>query len=307
VLPGVKHLRLPDEAACVCPGFAAKPMVSAKPFLLVGRLSCDRMASYLALYGNSAALIPLVQLSEATLLLATSFSWLQVILAQTLAAIPYLYACIFSYHLINTFPYHHCLCGRKWRLIGRTRRAAKGTCPDLFPLLSKRRTILAYALFSPCPKNRLNYDDRHGSGAKFLFLAKWPAGFACPRCKNGEYHGKSRGRFACKVCKHETTIQCGTLFEGTNKPLRWWLHTLWCLTGQKNGVSAFGLYRIMGFGRLLELCLLESGLSYKTIRDRKRNTKQSTATEPKLDGKIRSLIPFINIRRALLDGEARLE
>ena len=41
----------------VCPGFAAKPMVSAKLFLLGGRLSYDRMACYLALYGNSAALI----------------------------------------------------------------------------------------------------------------------------------------------------------------------------------------------------------------------------------------------------------
>lgn len=101
------------------------------------------------------------------------------------------------------------------------------------------------------PRTQIEFEERFSSEetcSKFLFPIKWPTGFVCPHCQKGDYRTKSRGRFVCKACKGETTIHCGTLFSNTNKPLRWWLHALWWITGQKNGVSAFGFYKIMGLG-----------------------------------------------------------
>ncbi len=40
----------------------------------------------------------------------------------------------------------------------------------------------------------------------------------------------------------------GTLFHGTHKPLRFWFEAIWYVVNQKNGVSALGLQKAMGFG-----------------------------------------------------------
>ncbi len=40
----------------------------------------------------------------------------------------------------------------------------------------------------------------------------------------------------------------GTIFQDTHVPLQIWLHAIWWITSQKNGVSALGLQRVLGFG-----------------------------------------------------------
>ena len=40
----------------------------------------------------------------------------------------------------------------------------------------------------------------------------------------------------------------GTIFAGTRTPLRSWFAAVWFVTSQKNGVSAQGLQRVLGFG-----------------------------------------------------------
>ena len=56
------------------------------------------------------------------------------------------------------------------------------------------------------------------------------------------------GWLRCRVCRAETSLTAGTIFEGTRKPLRTWFLAMWFVTSQKNGVSALGLQRELGFG-----------------------------------------------------------
>ena len=100
------------------------------------------------------------------------------------------------------------------------------------------------------PTNQIEFDELFATEKQceqLLMEIKWPGGFVCDRCQWPKAWEKSRGRFACVNCRHETTLTRGTLFHGTGKPLRHWFHAIWWITGQKYGVSAVGFQRIMGF------------------------------------------------------------
>lgn len=70
----------------------------------------------------------------------------------------------------------------------------------------------------------------------------------CGKCKSSKHRLKTRSRIVCSSCQTETTVLAGTLFTDTKKPLRLWLHALWWITSQKNGISASGFKNIMGLG-----------------------------------------------------------
>ena len=44
-------------------------------------------------------------------------------------------------------------------------------------------------------------------------------------------------------------MTAGTIFEGTRKPLSLWFRVIWLVTSQKQGISALGLQRALGFKR----------------------------------------------------------
>ena len=58
----------------------------------------------------------------------------------------------------------------------------------------------------------------------------------------------SRNRLVCRVCRKQSSVTAGTVFEKTRTPLRSWLAAVWYLTNQKHGVSALGLQRVLGLG-----------------------------------------------------------
>lgn len=77
----------------------------------------------------------------------------------------------------------------------------------------------------------------------------WPNGFVCKRCGvAGEPWVTARGVFRCKDCDGSTSLVAGTVFQDTHKPLRTWFLAMWCITSQKNGMSALGLQRTLGLG-----------------------------------------------------------
>lgn len=55
--------------------------------------------------------------------------------------------------------------------------------------------------------------------------------------------------FICRKCGRQTSLTAGTVFEGTRKPLTLWFRAIWYVVGQKNGVSALGLQRVLGLKR----------------------------------------------------------
>ena len=103
------------------------------------------------------------------------------------------------------------------------------------------------------PNDLLEFEARFATEEAcraYIAHVRWPEGFRCPLC--GSDRGWPTGRDAlweCAICHRQTSITAGTIFEGTRKPLRHWFRAMWLITSEKNGISALGLQRQLGFKR----------------------------------------------------------
>lgn len=85
--------------------------------------------------------------------------------------------------------------------------------------------------------------------AVFLEQLRWPGGFVCPACGAAGGWRIADGRWwMCGGCARKTSVTAGTIFEGTRTPLSSWFAAAWCVTSQKQGLSALGLQRALGRG-----------------------------------------------------------
>ena len=83
--------------------------------------------------------------------------------------------------------------------------------------------------------------------AAFLARLRWPEGFVCPACKiTTTPWNESRGRLACPICRHQTSVSTGTIFDKTRTPRTTWFEAARHLTTAKNGMSAKTLERTLG-------------------------------------------------------------
>lgn len=83
--------------------------------------------------------------------------------------------------------------------------------------------------------------------AAFLARLRWPDGFVCTTCKAGSIPwSESRRRLACPICRHQTSVTAGTIFDKTRTPLTTWFEAAWHVTTAKNGMSAKTLERTLG-------------------------------------------------------------
>lgn len=101
------------------------------------------------------------------------------------------------------------------------------------------------------PKNFSDFERWFSTEEKcyeYIAKLKWPEGFICPHCESASGWKMTRGRVRCGKCRKESSVTVGTLFQDTHKPLRVWLAAMWHITNQKNGTSALGLQRALGFG-----------------------------------------------------------
>lgn len=89
-----------------------------------------------------------------------------------------------------------------------------------------------------------------GSCLRYLERLRWGAGFACRFCGTvgGDWWQMADGLRRCAACRSETSVTAGTIFAGTRTPLVSWFAVIWYVVNQKQGVSALGLQRVMGFG-----------------------------------------------------------
>ena len=81
----------------------------------------------------------------------------------------------------------------------------------------------------------------------YLAKLRWPEGFVCPACKTNviPWHA-SRVRLACPICRHQTSVTTGTVFDKTRTPLTTWFEAAWHVSTAKNGMSAKTLERTLG-------------------------------------------------------------
>ena len=82
----------------------------------------------------------------------------------------------------------------------------------------------------------------------FLARVRWPDGFVCPRCNSGDAWRTGRGLWMCRSCDRQTSVTAGTIFHRSRYPLKTWFAAMWFRCPQKNGISALGLQRAIGFG-----------------------------------------------------------
>ena len=83
----------------------------------------------------------------------------------------------------------------------------------------------------------------------YLYHLRWPEGFVCPKCKEQTKAWlKARNVYECSLCRHQTSVIAGTVFQDTRKSLRAWFIAIWWVTTQKNGASATGLQQVLGLG-----------------------------------------------------------
>ena len=102
------------------------------------------------------------------------------------------------------------------------------------------------------PRNLMEFEVWFSSEEACLeYVAKlrWPDGFRCPRCDHNKAWVTKRKLYHCVECNYETSVIAGTIFQDTRKPLQLWFRAIWYVVSQKNGVSAMGLQRVLGFQR----------------------------------------------------------
>jgi transposase-like protein len=81
---------------------------------------------------------------------------------------------------------------------------------------------------------------------EYLFALRWGNHFHCPKCNHTDFWTVNSILYTCKVCRHQTSVIEGTIFQDTRKPLMDWFIAIWWVTTQKNGASAEGLQQVLG-------------------------------------------------------------
>jgi hypothetical protein len=89
-----------------------------------------------------------------------------------------------------------------------------------------------------------------GACLRYLERLRWGDGFVCRFCGlvGGAYWRMGDGLRRCAACRRETSVTAGTIMDKTRTPLQSWFAAVWYVVNQKNGVSALGLQRVLGFG-----------------------------------------------------------
>jgi len=101
------------------------------------------------------------------------------------------------------------------------------------------------------PRTLRELDEQYGTEAacrEYLEQMRWPEGFVCPHCSGRRSWRTERGLWMCGDCGSQTSVTAGTIFQGTRIPLKVWFQAIWWVVSQKNGASALGLQRVLGFG-----------------------------------------------------------
>lgn len=80
-----------------------------------------------------------------------------------------------------------------------------------------------------------------------LFRHRWPRGFSCPRCGNGDFYAiEDRGTYECRACRHQTSLTAGTVLHRTRTPLVKWFLAIYLLSSTKKAFPAAELSRQLG-------------------------------------------------------------
>jgi transposase-like protein len=84
----------------------------------------------------------------------------------------------------------------------------------------------------------------------YLGACRWPDGFVCPRCRDGQaYQLTTQRRWQCVGCRHQTSLTAGTILHNTKTPLTVWFWAAYLAVTDRRGISALLLQRQLGLRR----------------------------------------------------------
>lgn len=84
----------------------------------------------------------------------------------------------------------------------------------------------------------------------YLAACRWPAGFACPRCRHTRgYRLIEHRRWQCASCRYQASLTAGTILHNTKTPLAAWFWATYLTVTDKRGISALLLQRQLGLQR----------------------------------------------------------
>ncbi|WP_063867644.1 transposase [Paenibacillus sp. Soil766] len=82
----------------------------------------------------------------------------------------------------------------------------------------------------------------------FLYQAKWPEGFLCPRCEHRHAYVTTTRRlplYECSRCRFQVSLLSGTIMEGSRTELRKWLLAIFLISRTHIGTTAMELSRLI--------------------------------------------------------------
>ncbi|NDW09399.1 IS1595 family transposase [Dysgonomonas sp. 520] len=87
---------------------------------------------------------------------------------------------------------------------------------------------------------------------EFLEKHRWQGDPICPHCGDRDKHyklkskGEFNGLYKCKCCRKRFTVTVGTMFEGSNIPLKKWFYAIYLFLSHKKGISSVQLAKDAG-------------------------------------------------------------
>ncbi|MDR2786343.1 MAG: IS1595 family transposase [Treponema sp.] len=80
---------------------------------------------------------------------------------------------------------------------------------------------------------------------KYLAELRWPEGFRCPKCGNGQAWQVNGKLYECKQCGRQTSLTAGTMFQDSRKPLGTMFNAFWIVSGWR--INAKVLKEVLNF------------------------------------------------------------
>ena len=94
-----------------------------------------------------------------------------------------------------------------------------------------------------------------------IFETRWPRGYICPHCGHNDGHRiQTRRLMQCCLCRKQSSITAGTIFEQSHVPLTVWFLMIFFVVQDKGGASAMKLSKQLG------TCRNTASLMLKKIR-----------------------------------------
>lgn len=76
---------------------------------------------------------------------------------------------------------------------------------------------------------------------------RWPNGFLCPNCGHDDGYELNRHHLTqCAVCRRQTSVTAGTIFDKTHMPLAIWFRMIYEVAQDKGGASSSKLAKRFG-------------------------------------------------------------